>query len=391
MPDSQNTYTIGVMKTPVESKPQPEFEGVVDKAAKQFKALLGEGLRLRVNVFEFTGPHLSPVSGAYSALDFLSLAVSEKLERGMNFLLLITEVDLLASTLSYTLALPSQLTNIGVISTRRLTPSFWGEDPNPEVTASRLTSLMLHTFGHLLNLPHDPNPTNVMYDIKAVEDLDSMRGFTPDQIETIRLVIPCEAHEHISHRSFWRFTLIQIFHNWDAILRAALRSNPFRLITRLPTMLAAAISVIIALFFTPEPWDVGSSVKTYQLVIFALISIVVATLVLYSAFKLDTIMSRNRTYAESTIITGVATLLSLFLTMVILFALFLTLIYLTAVTIFPRILMETWPTTQPAITVMDHVRLGLFLASIGLLAGSLGGRSDSKQVIRSVLFLDEET
>ena len=68
-----------------------------------------------------------PSAGTYAPLDFLQIGMNEKLERGIHFLLIVTEVDLSTTTFSYTLALPSQLTNVGIISTKRLNPTFWGD------------------------------------------------------------------------------------------------------------------------------------------------------------------------------------------------------------------------------------------------------------------------
>jgi hypothetical protein len=82
---------------------------------------------------------------------------------------------------------------------------------------------------------------------------------------------------------------------------------------------------------------------------------------------------------------------SLFLTVLVLFALFAALAYLATVTIFPAKLMETWPTVDPAVRTLDHVKLSLFVAALGTLAGSLGGRADGGALARSVLFLGEET
>ena len=56
--------------------------------------------------------------------------MTEKLERGVQFLLIVTEVDLAATALSYVVALPSRLTNVAVVSTKRLDPAFWGDDPD---------------------------------------------------------------------------------------------------------------------------------------------------------------------------------------------------------------------------------------------------------------------
>ncbi len=77
--------------------------------------------------------------------------------------------------------------------------------------------------------------------------------------------------------------------------------------------------------------------------------------------------------------------------MLLLFALFVGLTYLATISIFPRKLMETWPTVDPAVRPLDHLNLSLFVAALGILAGSLGGRADSKDLVRGVLFVDEET
>jgi hypothetical protein len=156
-------------------------------------------------------------------------------------------------------------------------------------------------------------------------------------------------------------------------------------------MITAALSVMIVMFFSAEVWDVGSTVELYQIILFSAVAVVTATAVLYRAFAFSGMLSRGRVLAESTAVTGAATVISLFLTMLLLFTLFMGLSYLGTVTIFPRKLMETWPTVDPAIRILDHLKLSLFVAALGVLAGSLGGRADSKDLIRGVLFVDEET
>ncbi len=161
--------------------------------------------------------------------------------------------------------------------------------------------------------------------------------------------------------------------------------------TRLPTMITAALSVILVLFFSAEVWDVGSTVELYQLAILSLIAVGTATVVLYRSFAFSGVLTRGRVLAESTVVTSAATALSVFLTMLLLFLCFTGLAYLGAITVFPRKLMETWPTVDPAVRTLDHVKLGMFIAALGVLAGSLGGRADSKDLVRTVLFIDEET
>ena len=87
-----------------------------------------------------------------------------------------------------------------------------------------------------------------------------------------------------------------------------------------------------------------------------------------------------------------ATILCLVLTLLLMFVLFGGLMYLVIITVFPERLMESWPGTgEGPRRPLDHLKLSLFLAAMGVLAGSLGGRSDSRDLVRGVLFITEET
>jgi len=156
-------------------------------------------------------------------------------------------------------------------------------------------------------------------------------------------------------------------------------------------MLTAAFSVIIVLFFSSEIWDVASTVELGQLMIFSVIALVAAATVLYRAFAFAAVLTRRKRIAESIVVTTASALLSLLATMVVLYGIFFAVVYASTVVIFPRRLMSTWPTVDPAVRVIDHVKLSMFISAVGLLAGSLGGRADSTQLVRYVLFLDEET
>lgn len=386
-------YSIGVMRTMVEERDRAGFEDLVERATTRFQDLLTDDLGLRVQLFGFDGPHVVPNEGTFAPLDFVRIGLSEKLEREIDFLLVVTEVDLSATSVSFALALPSQLTNVGVISTRRLDPAFWGDDSGSDRVVDRLSALMFHTFGHLLNLDHSSDAANLMYDVAQVEELDAMTEVTPQQFAKIRRQLPREARERISEPEASRllFVLRMLRRNVWAITTAVGRANPIRLVGRLPTMLAAALSIVIVLFFSPEMWDVASTVEFYQLTIFALAAIAASTLVLYRAFAFGNVLRRDRLLSESGVVTEAATIVSLMLTMASLLILFAGAVYVGIVTIFPQRLMETWPTVDPAVRTIDHLKLALLLSGLAVLAGSLGGRVDGKALVRGVLFLDEET
>ncbi len=389
-PESNQGYVVGVMTMDVESKDSERFLDCVTKAVSNFEPTLKDLLDVRVVTLSFEGPHLTPAAGGYAPLDFLRIGITEKIERDVHFLLIITEVDLSTTSFGSTLALPSQLTNVGIISTKRLNPTFWGDPEDRALTVRRLETLLLHTFSRLLNLSYSKHPQNIAYDFLEVEDLAGMVHFTDRQRQQMRKALPREAHERTSWRSQWRFVLATLVRDWESIAIAIIRANPFRLLARLPTMITAALSTIIFLFFTPDMWDVASTVELYQLILFSIIAIAAATAALYQAFAFGDLLSRRRMLAESTVVTSAATILSLLFTMSLLFAIFMGFIYLGTVTIFPRKLMETWPTVDPAVRTIDHIKLSIFVAALGVLAGSLGGRADSNGLIRGVLFVDEE-
>jgi len=250
---------------------------------------------------------------------------------------------------------------------------------------------MLHTFGHLVGLAHEPCRDNVMYPLQGVEDLDTMVSSTSAQRELVGRALPREANERSTRDGKLRFVAATLVRDAGAIVRAVVRANPFRLLSRMPTMLAAALSVIVVLLFGAETWDVAHAVSVPQIVAFSLMCLGSAVFVLYRAFAFDTLLSRDRRLTESSIVTAAATILCLVLTLIIMFCLFGALMHLVIVTVFPEKLMESWPGAGTATTTLDHLKLSLFLAGMGVLAGSLGGRSDSRDLVRGVLFVTEDT
>lgn len=383
-------YIIGIMLTPVE-RPGPEFEETIDTAVRITERIFaGRVPNLKIEFFRFSNPHLAPTKGSYAPMEFLQLGLIEKIERKPNFLLIVTEVELAPRLATYSVALPSALTNIGILSTKRLNPRFWGEPEGNAVTGQRLAGLVLHTIGHLLNLDYHSNPNNLMYNYEHLSDLEQMRDIDDRQVAQMQQALPKEARDLSAKTPAPLFVVKRVIANWPSIWRTVQRANPFRLALQMTTMITAAISLMIILFFSPEMWDIGSTVELYQFVLFAIVSVAIATLVLYRSYSLRNIVGRTRQVSESLAVTNAATLLTLFLTMFVLYTLFWLLVFFGILTFFPQKLMETWPTVDPAVRTLDHIKLSTFIAAMGILVGSLGGRAENKDVIRHILFIDAE-
>ncbi|WP_265530166.1 hypothetical protein [Sphingomicrobium marinum] len=383
---ASDAYEVAILKMDVEGKDSDRFSRIVNHAVERFREVLKHENKLRVTIQTLDGPHLVPGAGAYSPLDFLELGFAEKTERNLPFLIAVTEVDLSAKGAAYTLAYTSPVTNVAITSTRRLEPSFWGDEADDDVVADRLSKLLLFAFGKLVNLATSTDPANAMHAVSDVDDLDASRTLREDQWETMRTQLPREAHDMRTSRNFAWFFAKQIARNVPEIGKAIANANPLTLMFKLPTMIAAALSVIVVLLFSAETWDVANAMTIGQAVLFSAVSIGAALFLLYRAFALEAVVSRQGYFTESMAVTMAATFLTLLLTILLLFAAFAFVMYVGVVSVFPPALMDNWPTTGEADSRLDHIKLSAFLAAMGVLAGSLGGRSDSKTIVRNVLF-----
>ena len=388
---TERDIVVGIMKIDVTGADARSLSNLTQQATRQFAQVVQCEARLTIKSLSFDEPNLTPDEHGYSALDFVQIGINEKTERRLAFLLIITEVEIAAASLSYLLALPSQLTNVAIISTRRLADYGSADIQDQSLMTERLSTLMLHCFGRLLNLSYHPEKTNYMAKIEVPDDLDTMDRFTEQQFDHMAKNLFREANDRFSRGNKFSFVLQQIVGNLPRIFRGAIRANPLRIATKLPTMIATALSVIIILIFGGETWDFAASVSHGQLAVFVGASFVAATFVLYRAFSFRLVSTRHGNTSESSVVTAGATYLALVLTLGCLFILFGLLMYGVVVFVFPDPLMSTWTSDQDGSSFGAHMRLIIFLAAVGVLSGSLGGSADSRSVVRNVLFAVDET
>ena len=386
-----NNLAIGVMKLDIAGqKSDACLNDLTESATAVFSQIIQHHLAVQVDSFSFAGPSLNSSENGYLALDFIQIGINEKTERKLAFLLIITDVEIAAASMSYLLALPSQITNVAVISTRRLMTAK-ADNLQQALYTERLATLMLHCFGRLLNLNYVSEPTNYMARVQVPDDLDTMNGFTSAQYQQMIENLPREANDRYSEGSKFAFVIRHILSNIPRILRGAVRANPLRIASKLPTMIATALSVIIVLIFGGETWDFAASVSYGQLSVFMASSFLAAAFVLYRAFSFRLVSTRRGQTSESSVVTAGATYVALMLTLICLFFMFGVLMYGVVVFVFPDPLMSTWTSDQDGATFAAHMRLTAFLASVGILSGSLGGSADSRSVVRNVLFAADET
>lgn len=90
----------------------------------------------------------------------------------------VTDVDLYVPGLNFVFGEADPGRRVCVISLARLREEFWGRASNEELFVERAMKEAVHELGHLLGLPHCPDPKCVMHFSNTLLDTDIKgRGF----------------------------------------------------------------------------------------------------------------------------------------------------------------------------------------------------------------------
>lgn len=96
----------------------------------------------------------------------------------------ITHVDLFVPILKFVFGLAQMEGQCSIISTHRLRPQFYDQQPDPSLFLARVEKTALHELGHCLGLTHCRDRRCVMYSSTRIEDTDSKQSdFCPTCIE----------------------------------------------------------------------------------------------------------------------------------------------------------------------------------------------------------------
>ncbi|HDZ24429.1 MAG TPA: hypothetical protein ENH70_07830 [Desulfobacteraceae bacterium] len=87
----------------------------------------------------------------------------------------VTQVDLFVPILKYVFGVAQMEGVCSVISTHRLRPQFYDQQPNQTLFLERVQKTALHELGHCFGLTHCRNRHCVMYSSTRIEDTDSKK------------------------------------------------------------------------------------------------------------------------------------------------------------------------------------------------------------------------
>jgi archaemetzincin len=125
-------------------------------AEKTLEARLGQAFAFELDA----SPVLPPADGhdvrrgQYSAEAFLPIAERAGRIANHSASLLLTDVDIFASSTNYVFGLADIARRVAVVSSCRIHPSFWGMKETREFFEAQWGKVVTHEFGHTLGLVH---------------------------------------------------------------------------------------------------------------------------------------------------------------------------------------------------------------------------------------------
>ncbi len=323
--------------------------------------------------------------------DFLDDASLRMGEGPYDAMVVITDVGLLSRRKRIEAGLASSISRIVVLSTRKFTMAKRGQPQralSSEAVRINGATLLLHLFGHISGLPHkDTGESQLMIPFAFREDRTHSPGFNTEERKALH-----KRGERLPEREFVGGTLLEglVFHILMAfrhpkeLITPLLKNGALFLSLSLPGLATAAVAPSFLLVFTAEIWDVGLNLTNFTTAIYAIVSVLAASVYLVQVQNLFLPRKEKKILTEHLAVANVLIFMSIFLACIGLFILVGGLMFLIEVYIFPEGLMKTWPTLldTPEITWVHRLRLAAFISTIGVTTGALAGGFDSKVVIQ---------
>ncbi|WP_459191611.1 hypothetical protein [Halosimplex sp. J119] len=352
-------------------------------AADELEAATEAGWR-----FHAEEPEILSDADARRPSQFLDEAALRMVEGPYDLVVVVTDVPLLSRNHRRVAGLASPLSRVAVVSTHRLRVSGRDRPQRPLDSAAvrwNGATALLHQIGHLLGADHDPE-SSVMAPYEFDPDRSGVPAFDADvsrYLERIATTIPEAEVESRSPLGLVWFHLLSAVRNGRQLLRALATSRAPLLPLSLPKLSTAAVAPTLILVFSAETWDVGLNLDNATTVLFATVSILLAAVYLVFSLNLNVPRKRRAVVTEHVALLNVAILCILVAGMVGLFGLVGAIMLVIEFVVFPPNLMTNWPSLEdPVVTVVDLVRTGAFIATIGVLSGALAGGLEDRTILR---------
>lgn len=322
--------------------------------------------------------------------DFLDRATLKMAEGPYDLIIVITDVGLMSKKHNLVYGLCSEVSRVVVISTRKFISTERRKDPLSMEDKSVLSNgafLLLHLIGHILGLNHAAaGESKIMrrFDFRNTEF--ALPHFTQKEQEILKndsRKIPDRELVNGNWLETFIFHLLMTFRHPKKFLKPILTNKALFLPLSLPGLATAAVAPAIILIFTAEIWDVGLGMSNNTAIFFAVVSIMLASFYLVRVQSLFLPRKEKRVLTEHLAVANSVIYISIFLACIGLFLLVGGLMMIIEMYVFPADLMQTWPTlNKPEITLVDKIRLAVFISTVGVTTGALAGGLESRTLIR---------
>jgi len=325
--------------------------------------------------------------------EFLDEAALHMVKGPYDLVVVVTDVPLTSRAERSVEGLASPISRVVVVSTRRLLRTPGGEQIrslDSEPVRWNAAALLIHLLGHVFGAGHGDG--GVMEPFSFDPTRRSVPSFDADirrHLDRIATAIPEEKASRGPVRRLG-FHALSLVRNPGTVASTLVHSRAPLIPLSLPRLATAAVTPTLILVFSAETWDVGLNLTNVTAALFAVGSIVAASVHLLFVQRLSFPRERSQVITEHMALVNVTVFFILVLAMVGLFALVGSIILLIELVVFPPNLMTNWPSLEdPSVGFVDLVRIGGFISTLGVLSGALAGGIENRMALRHLaLFLD---
>jgi predicted Zn-dependent protease len=330
------------------------------------------------------------------ASEFLDRATHRMVEGPYDIVVVVTDVPLVSSRERFVPGLASPLSRVVVISTGNLRGAPRGEPRRSLGEAAvrwNAATLLVHLIGHVLGARHRGADGGAMEPFQFVPDRRAVPAIDADvetSLHEMAEELPAEKTDPRGPLGRLAFHAKSAAQNPGAIMQALVNSRAPLLPLSLPKLSTAAVAPTLVIVFSAESWDVGFHMGNATAGLFAVVSMLTAAVYLLFAQNLTFPRKHHEIITEHTALVNVTVFLVLVLAMFGLFVLVWAIMLVIELVVFPPNLMSNWPSLEePTVGLVDLIRTGAFISTIGVLSGALAGGLEDRTIISHLtLFLD---
>jgi predicted Zn-dependent protease len=325
--------------------------------------------------------------------EFLDEAAVHMMERPYDLVVVVTDVPVTTREERSAEGLASPIARVVVVSTRRLQRPPGRETvqalDTPAVRWNAAT-LLVHLLGHVFGADHGDGGVMAPFSFDAARRrVPAFDADVSDHLSEIATRIP-EVEVSRGRLERLAFHARSLLHNPGVVATTLLQSRAPLLPFSLPRLSTAAVTPTLILVFSAEAWDVGLNLTNRTTALFAIGSILAAAVHILYVQRLSFPRERSQVITEHMALVNVTVFCILLVAMLGLFVLVGSIMLLIEFAVFPPNLMTNWPSLEdPTVDLVDLVRVGGFISTLGVLSGALAGGIENRMALRHLaLFRD---